>query len=126
MGRASSRKRARRTEQETGGKANLWDRPMPADGGKPHKVIAGLERQMMELERQRHQIHADNHRIVAAAQQHHDRSRDHAKLLGDDLAHDPEDELLARAQASHIAERRGAEEVHRDVSGRIRDFRPKV
>lgn len=122
MGRASNAKKQRR--QASAG--NPWDRPTPVDGGKPHEVVAGLQRQMAALEAQRHAIHADDQRLASAAERHHDRSRDHARLLGDDLAHDPEDELLARAQASHLAERRGAEEVHRQVSTRMRDFRPKI
>lgn len=125
MGRASSRKKARRTGQQDA-QANPWQRPMPAGGGKPRAVIAGLERQMAALEAQRHRIHAHDRHIASAAAQHHDRSRDQARHLADELAHDPTDDLLARARAQHLAERRGAEEVHRDVSGRVRDFRPKI
>jgi hypothetical protein len=126
VGRASSAKRARRQGSATSGAPNPWDRPTPADGTKPQAVIDGLARQMAQLEARRHAIHADDRRIAAAAAQHHDRSRDQAKLLGDDLAHDPDDDLLGRAQAGHLAERRGAEEVHRQVAGRVREFRPKI
>jgi hypothetical protein len=128
VGRASSAKRARREQAEqSGGRVpNLWQKPSPVAGDDPREVIAGLEHQIAQLEAQRHAIHADDRRVASAAAQHHDRSRDQARHVGDDLARDPDDELLARAHMAHLRERRGAEEVHRQVSTRMREFRPKV
>ncbi len=124
MGRASSRKKQRREDQPED--ANLWQTPMPVDGGSPHEVIAHLADLTARLEHQRHRIHAADRAIADTAQRHHDNANKQIAAIHPDLAADPEDMHLARAHAYHLMQRRGAEEVHDEVSRRVGRFKPKL
>lgn len=126
LGFKSRTKRERREAKAAGADKNPWDKPLPTGTGKPTAVIARLQETIAKLEAQRHGIHADDARIRDAAAEHHDKSARHIDLLGKDLAAEPDDDIMAQAHAQHLAERRGAEEVHRDVSGRMGTFRPKL
>lgn len=122
MGRQSNDKKRRREDRQ---RANPWATPNPVPSGDPQEVVAKLQEQMAHLEATRHAIHANDKTVMRTAQAHHDRHRDAARQLGDELAHDPDD-TLADAQGHHLMERRGAEEVHREMRQRVGAFRPKI
>lgn len=122
MGRASGRKKQRR-EDET---PDPWQTKAPVDPGDDRAVRRHLQGLLARLEHQRHSIHSADVALRDTAREHHDRHNAAVRQIQPDLAHDPDDDLLARAHASHIMERRGAAEVHQELANRVKAFAPKL
>lgn len=121
MGRASNRKKQRREEE-----SNPWQTKPPVDPGDERAVRRHLQGLLARLEYQRHNVHSADVALRDTAKEHHDRTNRAIAAIQPDLARDPDDDILGRAHAGHLTERRRTEEVHQDLASRVESFAPKL